>query len=340
MKKSMFLLGALITVSMCTFANEADIVEDTVFKPSGKLGLEYKAYGKTEGHGDKERSGDTIITPIQDVWNRGANNYSRLESKVNIDMTENSNLEIRVRDYNNLDRDDESSKTKKTGTETRARYTYQHTPKFASRLEYEYSTKNEEYYEYRGIFELYKNKNSVLSNVILEPYYAYEQPTDNGGDYFNSIGTKIQFLGDLFAGFTYEFNTYFNESFYNHDFQTGKDSFKNKEFTIEIEAYIYNSIELYSSNNYVLDFNFEGGYDPYTFAQYGRYDKKKKIVTDKNEYTLYAEFDLELTYNITPSLSVSGGVGAKYENWDHTAEKSARDWRWQPFAYLGTNVKF
>ena len=104
--------------------------------------------------------------------------------------------------------------------------------------------------------------------------------------------------------------------------------------------HIYNSIELYSSNNYVLDFNFEGGYDPYTFAQYGRYDKKKKIVTDKNEYTLYAEFDLELTYNITPSLSVSGGVGAKYENWDHTAEKSARDWRWQPFAYLGTNVKF
>lgn len=340
MKKSVFLLGALLLVSVSTFTKEANIIEEDVFKPSGKFGLEYKAYGKTEGHGDKNKSGDTIITPIQDVWNRGANNYSRLESKIGINMTENSNLEVRVRDYNNLDRNDDSSKTKKSGTETRIRYTYQHTPKFASRLEYEYSTKDEKYYEYRGLLDLYENKNSVLSNIFLEPYYAYEQPTDNGGDYFNSIGAKVQVLGDLFAGFTYEFNTYFNENFYNHEFQTGKNTTKDKEFILEIEAYLYNTINLYSSEKYILDLNFEGGYDPYTFAQYGRYDSKKKIVTDKNEYTLYAEFDLGLTYKITPSLAVTGGIGAKYENWDYTAEKSARDWRWQPFAYVGTNIKF
>ena len=96
---------------------EVIVVEKQAFKPSGKFGLEYKAYGKTEGHGDGVRVSD-IITPDQDTWNRGANDYARLQTTFGIQMTEKSMVDIWVRNYTNLNRSDESNKTsetKKTG---------------------------------------------------------------------------------------------------------------------------------------------------------------------------------------------------------------------------------
>ncbi|MGL4627929.1 MAG: major outer membrane protein FomA, partial [Cetobacterium sp.] len=82
MKKLALLLGSLLVVGTAVQAKEVivapvevskevivvaePVVEEVVvveltpeFKPSGYLGLEYKAYGETEGHGDKISSGDT-----------------------------------------------------------------------------------------------------------------------------------------------------------------------------------------------------------------------------------------------------------------------------------------
>ena len=44
-----------------------------MFKPSSYIGIEYRAYGKTEGHGDKIRrniNNTPVVESNQDTWNR------------------------------------------------------------------------------------------------------------------------------------------------------------------------------------------------------------------------------------------------------------------------------
>lgn len=364
MKKLALLLGSLLVVGATASAKEAvvapvevskevvvvaDVVEEVVveeaFRPFGYAGLEYRAYGETEGHGDKvTRNLEGVIFPDQDLWNRGANNYSRLQTVFGVQMTEKSRLDVRVRDYNNLDRNDENNDTAKAGTETRIRLKYQHTPVIASQFQYRDEEDNSQNYEYRLIWNAYSNKGALLSKINVEPYIYHSQPQDNGGNYKNMLGTKLQFLGDLFVGFNYEFNTYLEQTFFNQDFRTGENTYKDKEFAAIFEAYLYNTIALYSTDDYNLDLNFAGGYDPYVVKQYGRYNKatatKEAYVSDKNSYEAYLALDVSLTYQLTPALSVNGGVGAEYRNWSYTSENSARDWRWQPYAFAGMNVKF
>ncbi|MGL5426381.1 MAG: FomA family porin-like outer membrane protein [Cetobacterium sp.] len=368
MKKLALLLGSLLVVGATASAKESvvapvevskevvvvaepvvEVVEEA-FRPFGYAGLEYRAYGETEGHGDKVNFEN--ITPentTQDSWNRGANNYSRLQTVFGVQMTEKSRFDVRVRDYNNLDRNDVYNKdtnpdginaTSKKGTETRLRYKYQHTPVFASQLQYRDEEDNSQNFEYRGIWKAYSNKGALLSALVVEPYVLHSQPEDNGGAYSNMIGTKVQFLGDLFAGFNYEFNTYLEQTFYNHEFAVSANSSKDKELVTTFEAYLYNSLGLYSNESLNLDLNFEGGYDAYGISQYGRYDDKKDKTSNKNNYQLYTTLDATLTYQITPAVSVNTGVGAEYRNWKITSDNSAKDWRWQPFAFAGMNVKF
>ncbi|MGL4946384.1 MAG: major outer membrane protein FomA, partial [Cetobacterium sp.] len=80
MKKLALLLGSLLVVGTAVQAKEVvvapvevskevivvaePVVEEVVvavapeFRPTGYVGLEYKAYGNTEGHGDKKSSKD------------------------------------------------------------------------------------------------------------------------------------------------------------------------------------------------------------------------------------------------------------------------------------------
>ncbi|MGL5644576.1 MAG: major outer membrane protein FomA, partial [Cetobacterium sp.] len=120
MKKLALLLGSLLVVGATASAKEAvvapvevskevvvvaDVVEEVVveeaFRPSGYIGLEYRAYGETEGHGDKivRNAQGNLSDTNQDTWNRGANNRARLQTTFGVQMTENSRLEGRVRDY-------------------------------------------------------------------------------------------------------------------------------------------------------------------------------------------------------------------------------------------------
>ncbi|MGL5376994.1 MAG: FomA family porin-like outer membrane protein [Cetobacterium sp.] len=358
MKKLALLLGSLLVVGATASAKEfvvapvevskevvvvaepvVEVVEEA-FRPFGYAGLEYRAYGETEGHGDKIVVTNGEENTTQDSWNRGSNNYARLQTVFGVQMTEKSRFDVRVRDFNNLDRNDDGSDTGRKGTETRLRYKYQHTPVFASQLQYRDEENNSQNFEYRGIWKAYSNKGALLSALVVEPYLYHSQPTDNGGDYKNMVGTKVQFLGDLFAGFNYEFNTYLEQTFYNHEFAVSANSSKDKELVAIFEAYLYNSLGLYSNDNYNLDLNFEGGYDSYVSSQYGRYNEETDRTSDENNYQLYTTLDVTLTYQVTPAVSVNTGVGAEYRNWGVTSENSAKDWRWQPFAFAGMNVKF
>lgn len=362
MKKLALLLGSLLVVGATASAKEAVVapvevskevvvvaepvaevvVIEEAFRPSGYAGLEYKVYGETEGHNDnivKDSTG--AASDHQDSWNREANNYARLQTVFGVQMTEKSRLDVRVRDFNNVDRNDSADNaTKKAGTQTRIRLKYQHTDTFASQLQYRDETSNAQNFEYRAILSAYANKGALVSKVSVEPYLYHAQPANNGGDYKNMVGAQIGVLGDLFAGFNYEFNTYLEQWFYNHDVQTGENSFKDKEAMAYFEFYLYNTVGLYANDNTSLDLNLDAGFDPYSFSQYGRFDKDTKKVSDKNTYEARVLLDVTATHQLTPSLSLKAGVGAEYRNWDNTAQSSASDWRWQPLAFAGMNVKF
>ena len=100
MKKLALLLGSLLVVGATASAKEAvvapvevskevvvvaepvvEVVVEEAFRPTGYIGLEYRAYGETEGHGDKIVMNEQGSTPdtTQDTWNRGANNRARLK---------------------------------------------------------------------------------------------------------------------------------------------------------------------------------------------------------------------------------------------------------------------
>ncbi|MGL5965056.1 MAG: FomA family porin-like outer membrane protein, partial [Fusobacteriaceae bacterium] len=320
-----------------------EIVEEA-FRPSGYIGLEYRAFGNTEGHTDEiVKDSSNEASDNQNSWNRGQNNYSRLETSFAIQATERFKFEGRVRDFNNLDRNDETSATKSSkseATETRLRFSYKHNDVITSRFQYRDEEDNSQNFEYRAILNAYTNKGGLLSKVSLQPYLYHVQPVENGGDYLNRVGAQVQFLGDLFAGFNYEFNTYLEETFLNHDFQTGKDNYEDKEWTASFELYLYNTIGLYSNENTNLDFNFTAGLDPYSFSQYAPYNVKENKKGDKSSYEAQLVLDVTATHQLTPSLSVNAGVGAEYRNWNNIAQSSAQEWRWQPFAFAGMKAKF
>lgn len=361
MKKLALLLGSLLVVGATASAKEAvvapvevskevvvvaDVVEEVVveeaFRPSGYVGLEYRAYGKTENHGDKTKKnslGANLPDTDQDQWNRGKNNYARLQTTFGIQMTENSRLEGRIRDYSNLESGAKNSASK-DATETRLRYFYKHNDKFTSRVQYRDEENNSQNFEYRLIYNAYTNKGGLLSSFTIEPNVYHSMPANNGGDYTNAVGVDFGYAGNLPLGFTWDGMLYLDEYFYNQDIQTGSTTTKDKEFVVTWEMYLRRTFALYATDDYNLDFNFEGGYDPYEFKQYSRYVKDGARTAEKNSYSLYTSMDLSVTYQVTPALAVNGGVGAEYRNWDNTAESSASHWRWQPFAFVGMKAKF
>ena len=316
--------------------------EPMVFKPTGYVGLEYRGYGNTEGHDDKVSQ--TAIS--QDEWNRGANKYSRLQTTFGIQATERFKLEGRVRDYNNLERNDSSRENSKNGTETRLRAYYQHSDLLTSRVEYKDYTSDHEYYEYQLRINPYKNEGGFVDNIIIAPKLGYKNYRD-GGRHRNTLGTNIYLTGNLPLGFTWENNYYLDYNMYNHDAlitkvnNNGTLNTEDKEFTATMELYLYKTVPLYVASNYTVDFNFEGGYDPYKFTQYkGENMYEGTARKDKESYSLYTAMDVSLKYQLTSALAIKSGVGAEYRNWDIETQSEASHWRWQPFAYASMNVKF
>lgn len=355
MKKLALLLGSLLVVGATASAKEVVVapvevskevvVLEEAFRPSGYIGVEYRAYGKTEGHGDK-----IIMDPVtnqpaadQDTWNRGLNDYARLQTSFGIQMTEKSRLEARIRDYHDLERADSTREVNggKDGTETRLRYFYKHNSDLTSRLQYRDEENNSQNFEYKLLYNAYSNKGGLLSSFSVQPNIYHSMPKDNGGDYLNSIGIDFGYAGNLPFGFTWDGTIYLDQNFYNKSdkIQKGANSTTDKEFVVTWELYLYRTFALYSTDDYELDFNFEGGYDPYTFKQYARYKGGEKV-GDKDTYSLYTSMNLSVNYQLTSAISLNGGVGAEYRNWDNENQSSANDWRWQPYAFAGMKVNF
>jgi len=329
------------------------------FRPNGYVDLQYRWYGDTEGQ--NQDNGKVKDEKDLTAWN-SANNYSRIQLQGKINMTENQALEYRVRTYDELDKEDE--RNTKSGTQTRLRYFYDHgnlgdsKVNLTSRLHYANNghDDNSQELEYQARFnfaEYMFNSDFVkTTDFTVAPKYAYSWGDDNSSDYDNQIGADLYTMHELPWGFSFEFNVYATQHFYGQDqYFDGLTKKEDKNFTVDVEAYIYNTTNLYTNGNVSVDFNFEGGYDQYNWSQEKKFgtkhiDKKIEGYTgdgvgrNNAKYSVYALPTIQLNYQATPNVKLYAAAGAEYRDWTVNSESSASNWRWQPTVFAGFKTTF
>lgn len=367
MKKSLLLVGAFLAVTAMAQAKEivpapvvveetpVQIVEKEVivyrdrepegFRPNGYVDLQYRYYGEAEELNYKN--------------NDVNNNYGRTQLLGKINMTEKQSLEYRVRSYNDWNSATNKDNRGEKGTQTRLRYFYDHgnlgdsKVDLISRLEYKKDTDDVQSLEYQARFNiadyLFNNDFIKTTSFTFAPKYKYKW-SSNTDNYENILGLDLFTMNQLPLGFSFEFNLYGDQHFYGERKATGvTDTVKNNT-SLTMEAYLYNTTNLYANDDVSVDFYFEGGYDPYKWNSEKIQRTLKVGATDKtdaanynyyhNSYQVYAYPQLIANYKITPNLNVYTSLGAEYRNWAYTSEKSAKDWRWQPTAVVGFRTTF
>ena len=377
MRKLALLLGSLLVVASASakevvpapvVVEEApvQVIEKEVivyrdkevgFRPNGYVDLQYRWYGETEG---QEESFDTRedVTEGNGNWN-GNNNYSRIQLQGKINMTEKQSLEYRIRNYNSTSTHDNG----KDGTDTRLRYFYNHgnlgdsKVNLTSRVHYrdrdDLSGAQEVEYQARFNFAEYMFNNDFIktTNFVVAPKYKYVWEASNDDDYDNRLGFDIASFHELPYGFSFELNVYADQHFYGKDQETGANSKTDDNFGVDVEAYLYNTTNLYSNGKLNIDFYFEGGFDPYSWnsenvlkREYrtNNFDKKSepvKVSYEDSKYKLYAWPQIITSYNATDSFKAYVSLGAEYAN-GYRYGSDAQDWRWQPVAVVGFRTTF
>ena len=367
MKKSLLLVGAFLAVTAMAQAKEivpapvvveetpVQIVEKEVivyrdrepegFKPNGYVDLQYRYYGEAEELNYKN--------------NDVNNNYGRTQLLGKINMTEKQSLEYRVRSYNDWNSATNKDNRGEKGTQTRLRYFYDHgnlgdsKVDLISRLEYKKDTDDVQSLEYQARFNiadyLFNNDFIKTTSFTFAPKYKYKW-SSNTDNYENILGLDLFTMNQLPLGFSFEFNLYGDQHFYGERKATGvTDTVKNNT-SLTMEAYLYNTTNLYANDDVSVDFYFEGGFDPYKWNSEKIQRTLKVGAANKtdaanynyyhNSYQVYAYPQLIANYKITPNLNVYTSLGAEYRNWAYTSEKSAKDWRWQPTAVVGFRTTF
>ena len=367
MKKSLLLVGAFLAVTAMAQAKEivpapvvveetpVQIVEKEVivyrdrepegFRPNGYVDLQYRYYGEAE---ELNYKNDKVN-----------NNYGRTQLLGKINMTEKQSLEYRVRSYNDWNSATNKDNRGEKGTQTRLRYFYDHgnlgdsKVDLISRLEYKKDTDDVQSLEYQARFNiadyLFNNDFIKTTSFTFAPKYKYKW-SSNTDNYENILGLDLFTMNQLPLGFSFEFNLYGDQHFYGERKATGvTDTVKNNT-SLTMEAYLYNTTNLYANDDVSVDFYFEGGFDPYKWNSEKIQRTLKVGAPDKidaanynyyhNSYQVYAYPQLIANYKITPNLNVYTSLGAEYRNWAYTSEKSAKDWRWQPTAVVGFRTTF
>ena len=376
MRKLALLLGSLVVVASASakevvpapvVVEEApvQIVEKEVivyrdkeegFRPNGFVDLQYRWYGETENQEAHENEWAT-----QD-------NYSRLQLSGAINMTEKQKLEYRIRNWNSVESSDNAS-VKGDSKEVRLRYFYNHgnlgdsKVNYTSRIQYRDKADETQDLEYMAKFNfadyMFNTDLVKTTDFTVAPRYAYVWG-ENSSAYDNQVGVDLYTMHELPWGFSFEFNVYATQHFYGQDqFFDAGEKMDDKNFTVDVEAYIYNTTNLYTNGNVSVDFNFEGGYDAYSWSQekkfgaprgdenskyYEEYVKAnpegKGVGTENAKYSVYALPTIQLNYQATPNVLLYAAAGAEYRNWAVTSENSASNWRWQPTVFAGFKTTF
>ena len=367
MKKSLLLVSVFLAVAAIAQAKEivpapvvteeapVQVVEKEVivyrdkpevFRPNGYVNLHYKYYGDAEELNYKNDGKN--------------NNYGRVELKGKINMTENQALEYRIRDYNSWNSTGNTEDKGMDGTEARFRYFYNHgnlgdsKVNLTSRIHYQDNgaTDDSQELQYQARFNfadyMFNNDFVKTTNFIVAPKYGYTWAANND-DYDNQLGVDLYTMHEFPLGFSFEFNLYATQHFYGKDKHTSATNTVDDNFGLDIEAYLYNTTNLYSNGKFNVDFYFEGGLDPYSLnsrnvlAREYRSDNFKteadRTTYEDSKYRLYAWPQIITSYNVTDSFKTYISLGAEYTN-GYKYESDAQDWRWQPVAVVGFKTTF
>lgn len=313
------------------------------FRPNGSITLETRFYGEAEELNYKN----------DDV----ANNYTELNLSGEVQMTENQSFAFEIKDFSDWNHSSEETEDKKPtqkgedGNEIKLDYFYDHGQLgdskvgFVSRIEYEKISDENQRIEYWAGFNfadyLFDNQYVKTTNFTVGPKYEYEWYSNND-HYANKVGITLESMTELPLNFSFELNVYAQQQFlgYDEEFDQG-NSPKDKNFTIDVEAYLYNTTNLYTSSDekFMLDFVFEGGYDQYNWSQHKAFGTEVDA-SQNSSYSLYAYPGIQGTYQVTPAFSVYAIAGAEYRNWAIESGDSASHWRWQPTVTLGMSTAF
>ena len=365
MKKLALVLGSLLVVGSVASAKEVmpaptpapekvvEYVEKPVivyrdrevapaWRPNGSVDVQYRWYGETE---NKTKSEDT-----DKDWANSKNNVSRLQTTANVNFTKNQTLDVRVRNYQTL----RGTKGDGASDEYRIRHFYNFgnlgssKVKATSRLEYKQkSNDGGKSVEASMFFDfadyIYSSSFFKADKFGLRAGYQHKWSGHSSGEVGQEFddGTQDNYFVNFESeytlpwGFSAELNAYNRYNVHNKKFITS-EGLKKHQFWGVVEAYLYQHTPLYKNNGVELSFDFEGGYDPYTWHQY-------KVIAngsgyERASYEVFMLPTLQVAYKPTDFIKLYAAAGAEYRNWVVTNNSEAKNWRWQPTAWAGMKV--
>ena len=356
MKKLALVLGSLLVVGSVASAKEVmpaptpapekvvEYVEKPVivyrdrevtpaWRPNGSVDVQYRWYGETE---NKVKGENAWVNPDN-------NNAGRLQTLTKVNFTEKQSLEVRTRNYHTL----RSEKSNADSDQVRLRHFYNFgnlgssKVNATSRLEYKQSNGDagKKHVEASVFFDfadyIYSNNFFKVDKLGLRAGYAHKWSGHDNDNTLERALVNFESEYTLPLGFSAELNVYNGYDWHNKKFGVVNKEDKKHAYYGSMEAYIYQHTPLYKNNSVELSFDFEGGYDPYTWHQY-------KVVgpKDHNKYEVYMLPTFQVAYKPTDFVKLYAAAGAEYRNWAVTAESKAKNWRWQPTAWAGMKVTF
>lgn len=357
MKKLALVLGSLLVVGSVASAKEAmpapvaepevRIVEKPVevivyrdrmveapkkWRPNGYV----QVMTKTEGEIESTKSTDDR------TWD-GEDYRTRVELKANVNMTENQNLEFRMRDWQGITKRNNSSNSIDE-------YYVQHTYNFGKTfgkvgmsLESRFTAKDKNknairerlYFDFTDY--LFSNKYVKTTNAVLAPAFVYNW---NRNAHDEVYGLYADYSADIIGGFDFEAEF---DNLYSYGVKHNPSM---KSHTGGVELTLRRPIPLYAAGKHKLQFIPKAVYET-SWA----YNKKSieqgdgGIVRNNGkkerwgDYTAKLETELRYTYKPTEYVDVMFNLGGQYVN-RNEARHSASHWRWQPYADLGVKVTF
>ncbi|CAL7891896.1 FomA family porin-like outer membrane protein [Fusobacterium necrophorum] len=349
------------------------------WKPNGSVNVQYRWYGEIENTNSKYTTKKAIaeaekkvekslvkpnetglgkateaIKNLEDLKSKkirtweGSDPKTRLEVKASANITENQNVEFRLRDWKGLThRNNKNDKVDE--------YYLQHTYNFGklgdSKVDFALESRfqvekaDEKFIRERFNFDfaeyLFNNDYVKTTAAVLAPEFKYAWT--HSDNHTETYGLYADYQADIIGGVTFEaeFEDLFAHS--RENVADGKDKKGNKG---DLEFTLNRPTTLYAAGKHKVVFE-----PKLQYATSWAYNKK----TIENEvagitrtngkkekwgnYTAKFEPIVKYSYQATEYVKLMANVGAEYKN-RNDARHSASHWRWQPYAELGMRVNF
>ncbi|WP_394289716.1 FomA family porin-like outer membrane protein, partial [Fusobacterium necrophorum] len=320
------------------------------WKPNGYVSVMTKTMGRIENTGEKHN--DQIVesesVPVDERTWRGSDPKTRLEVKASANITENQNVEFRLRDWKGLThRNNKNDKVDE--------YYLQHTYKFgklgdskvdfAVESRFQVKNANDKFIRERFNFDfaeyLFSNDYVKTTAAVLAPEFKYAWT--HSDNHTETYGLYADYQADIIGGVTFEaeFKDLFAHS--RENVANGKDLKGNKgdvEFTLNRPTTLYAAGKHKVVFEPKLVYATSWAYDKKTIengiAGIERENGKKEKWRD---YTAKFEPILKYSYQATEYVKLMANAGAEYVNRNEDRH-SASHWRWQPTAWAGMKVNF